>query len=68
MNISDLLTHLGAMAVAAFVLFYYLTREKSRRESVETELSVIRTELQESKSRNASLEGAFYCPSMEIKT
>ena len=57
MNISDLLTHLGAMAIAAFVLFYYLTREKSRRGSVETELSVIRTELEESKSKSALLEG-----------
>ncbi len=56
MNISDLLTHLGAMAITAFALFYYLTREKSGRESAETELSIIRTELQESRSRGTSLE------------
>ena len=57
MNISDLLTHLGAMAITALALFYYLTRERSRRESTETELSFIRTELEESKSRNVRLEG-----------
>ena len=38
MNISDLLTHLGAMAIVALALSYYLTRERSRRESAETEL------------------------------
>ena len=56
MNISDLFTHLGTMAITAFALFYYLTREKSRRESAETELSIIRTELQESSDRGALLE------------
>ena len=56
MNISDLFTHLGAMAITAFALFYYLTRERSRRESTETELSLIRTELEESKSKGAGLE------------
>ena len=56
MNIPDLLTHLGAMAIVALVLFYYLTRERGRRESVETELSIIRTELEESKSKGVLLE------------
>ncbi len=57
MNIPDLLTHLGAIAIVAIPLFYYLTREKGRRQSAETELSIIRTELQDSKSRNTLLEG-----------
>lgn len=57
MNISDLLTHLGATAIVAIPLFYYLTREKGQRKSVETELSFIRTELEESRSRGALLEG-----------
>ena len=57
MNISDLLTHLGAIAIVAIPLFYYLTREKGQRKSVETELSFIRTELEESKSKSALLEG-----------
>ena len=57
MNISDLLTHLGAIAIVAIPLFYYLTREKGQRKSVETELSFIRTELEESKSKSAMLEG-----------
>ena len=56
MNIPDLLTHLGAIAITALALFYYLTREKARRESAETELSRVRTEIEESKSRNAFLE------------
>ena len=56
MNISDLLTHLGAMAITALALFYYLTRERGQRESVETELSFVRTELEESKSKSALLE------------
>ena len=56
MNIPDLLTHLGAIAITALALFYYLTREKSRRESAETELSRVRTEIEESKGRNAFLE------------
>lgn len=56
MNIPDLLTHLGAIAITALALFYYLTREKTRRESAETELSRVRTEIEESKSRNAFLE------------
>ncbi len=56
MNISDLLTHLGAMAITALALFYYLTRERGQRESVETELSFIRTELEESKSKGVLLE------------
>ena len=57
MNISDLLAHLGAIAIIAIPLFYYLTREKGQRKSVETELSFIRTELEESKSKSALLEG-----------
>ena len=56
MDISGLLTHLGAMAIVALALSYYLTREKGRRESVETELSFIRTELEESKSKGVLLE------------
>ena len=56
MNISDLLTHLGAMAITALALFYYLTKEKGRREATEAELSLIKTELQESKSKGALLE------------
>ena len=57
MDISGLLTHLGAMAIVALALFYYLTRERGRRESTETELSIIRTELEESKSKGVLLEG-----------
>ena len=56
MNIPDVLTYLGAVAVVAIPLSYYLTRERGRRESAETELSLIRTELEESKSKGASLE------------
>ncbi len=57
MNISDLLTHLGAIAITALVLFYYLTKEKGRREATEAELSFIKTELQESKNKGDLLEG-----------
>lgn len=57
MDISDLLTHLGAIAITALVLFYYLTKEKGRREATEAELSFIKTELQESKSKGDLLEG-----------
>lgn len=57
MNISDLLTHLGAIAITALVLFYYLTKEKGRREATEAELSFIKTELQESKNKGNLLEG-----------
>lgn len=56
MDISDLLTHLGAMAIVALALFYYLTRERGRRESAETELSFIKNEFEESKSKGAELE------------
>lgn len=56
MNISDLLTHLGAVAITAFALFYYLTREKGRREATEAEISLVKTELQESKSKVSLLE------------
>ncbi len=56
MNISDLFTHLGAMAITALALFYYLAREKGRREATDVELSFIKTELKESKSKNALLE------------
>ncbi len=56
MNIPDLLTHLGAIAITALALFYYLTREKARRESAEAELSRVRTEIEESKSRSTFLE------------
>lgn len=56
MDISNLLTHLGVMAITALALFYYLTRERGRRESAETELSFIRTELEESKSKSVLLE------------
>lgn len=57
MNIPDLLTHLGAMAVVALALFYYLTKERGRREATEAELSFIKTELQESKNKGDLLEG-----------
>ncbi len=57
MNIPDLLTHLGAIAITALVLFYYLTKEKGRREATEAELSFIKTELQESKNKGDLLEG-----------
>lgn len=57
MDISDLLTHLGAIAITALVLFYYLTKEKGRREATEAELSFIKTELQESKNKGDLLEG-----------
>ena len=57
MNISDLLTHLGAIAITALALFYYLTKEKGRREATEAELSFIKTELQESKNKGDLLEG-----------
>ena len=56
MNISDLLTHLGAIAITALALFYYLTKEKGRCEATEAELSLVKTELQESKNRGAILE------------
>ena len=56
MDIPNLLTHLGAMAIVALALFYYLTRERGRRESAETELSFIRTELEESKNKGVLLE------------
>ena len=56
MSISDLLTHLGAIAITALALLYYLTKERSRRESAETELSFVKTELGESKSKGAELE------------
>lgn len=56
MDISGLLTHLGAVAIVALVLSYYLTRERSRRESAETKLSFINDELEESKSKSAQLE------------
>ena len=57
MNIPDVLTYLGAITVVAIPLFYYLTREKGRREAIETELSFIKTELEESKSKGVLLEG-----------
>lgn len=57
MNISDLLTHLGAMAIVALASFYYLIRERGRRESAETGLFIIRTELEELKSKGVLLEG-----------
>lgn len=57
MNISDLLTHLGAIAITALALFYYLTKEKGCREATEAELSFIKTELQESKNKGDLLEG-----------
>ena len=56
MNIPDLLTHLGAMAVVALALSYYLTRERGRRESAETKLSFISGELEETRSKSAQLE------------
>ncbi len=56
MNIPDVLTYLGAMAVIAIPLSYYLIRERGRRESTETELSFIRTELEESKNKGVLLE------------
>ena len=58
MSISDLLTHLGAMAIAALAFSYYFLRERGRRESAETKLSVTRTELEESKNRGVLLEEA----------
>ena len=56
MDIPDVFTYLGVMAVVAIPLFYYLTRERSRRESAETELSLVRTEFEESKNKGALLE------------
>ena len=56
MNIPDVLTYIGAIATVAIPLSYYLIREKSRRESAETRLSFISTELEESKSKGAQLE------------
>lgn len=56
MSISDLLTHLGAIAITALALFYYLTKEKGRCKATETELSLVKTELQESKNKGVLLE------------
>jgi len=56
MDIPNLLTYLGAMAVTALALSYYLTKEKSRRESAETELSFIKTELEELKDKSNRTE------------
>lgn len=56
MNILDILTHLGAIAVAAVPLVYLLMKEKSRSVSVRTEVSFLRTELEESKEKTSGLE------------
>ena len=53
----DVLTHLGAAAIVAFPLVYYLMKEKSRSASEKAELSFLRTELEDSKGQNARLEG-----------
>ena len=57
MNMLDVLTHLGAAAIVAFPLVYYLMKEKSRSASEKAELSFLRTELEDSKGQNARLEG-----------
>ena len=55
----------GHVESGSVALFYYLTRERGRRESAETELSIIRTELEDVKeqmvygNRTASQQGAF---------
>ena len=53
----DVLTHLGAAAIVALPLLYYLMKEKSRSASEKAELSFLRTELEDSREQNARLEG-----------
>ena len=53
----DVLTHLGAAAIVAFPLVYYLMKEKNRSASERAELSFLRTELEDSREQNARLEG-----------
>lgn len=57
MGMLDVLTHLGAAAIVALPLVYYLMKEKSRSASEKAELSFLRTELEDSKGQNARLEG-----------
>ena len=56
MNISDIFTHLGAMAVAVIPLVYLLMKEKNRSASVRTEISFLRTELEEYRAKASGLE------------
>ena len=55
----DVLTHLGVAAMAALPLVYCLMKEKSRSASERAELSFLRTEIEDSRERNARLEGEF---------
>lgn len=53
----DVLTHLGAAAIVALPLVYYLMKEKNRSASEKAELSFLKTELEDSREQNARLEG-----------
>lgn len=66
MSISDLFTHLGAAAIAAVPLVYYLMKEKNRSASERAEISFLRTELEDSRGKNEKLEGELISSNAEI--
>ena len=66
MSISDLFTHLGAAAIAAVPLVYYLMKEKNRSASERAEISFLRTEIEDSRDKNEKLEGELRTSNAEI--
>jgi len=56
MNTSDSFLYIAVMFVITVPIFYYFIRERGHRKSVETELRIRKTELEESKNKSDFLE------------